>query len=157
MVELCFDVPDYGEAVRITTADLRRCLSNIERFLEENSYLLPSTYQYQLERFPIPGVPVGGFESGGMSGIRLPNDPDHYYFIQGGDELTLEKIALDVNGRGVIVEKRDLRHASELITENCGKISFRRRKKNSELRQGLLKMIEFTNDVDTPDVIKIVG
>src|SRR5687767_5071866 len=73
-VAVCFNVPELGESVRIKTAALKQSALEIDRFLADNAQLLPATYQFKLERFPVPGVLAGGFDTGGISGLRLPND-----------------------------------------------------------------------------------
>src|SRR5262245_11438969 len=83
-VGLCFDVAELGEPVRITTSALKESALAIDRFLVTNARVLPATYQFKLERFPVPGVPAGGFRTGGISGLRLPNDLDHFYWIEAG-------------------------------------------------------------------------
>ena len=74
----------------IATPSLRRSASAIDEFLAANAHVLPATYQFKLERFPVAGVPQGSFGSGGSSGFRLPGDADHWYMIKAGlNECTL--------------------------------------------------------------------
>ena len=68
----------------IATPSLRRLASAIDQFLAANAHVLPATYQFKLERFPVAGVPPGGFGSDGFSGFRLPGDADHWYMIKAG-------------------------------------------------------------------------
>ena len=68
----------------IATPSLRRSASAIDQFLAANAHVLPATYQFKLERFPVAGVPQGSFGSGGSSGFRLPGDADHWYMIKAG-------------------------------------------------------------------------
>jgi hypothetical protein len=68
----------------IATPSLRRSASAIDQFLAANALVLPATYQFKLERFPVAGVPPGGFGSDGFSGFRLPGDADHWYMIKAG-------------------------------------------------------------------------
>jgi hypothetical protein len=62
-VGVCFDVPELGVQIRIKTAALKEAALSIDRFLAGNSKLLPETYQYKLERDPVPGVPAGDFNT----------------------------------------------------------------------------------------------
>jgi hypothetical protein len=157
-VEVCFDVQEPGEAVRIKTAALKESAAAIDRFLADNAHLLPATYQFKLERFPVPGVPVGGFDTGGISGLRLPGDQDHFYWIQAGlNECVLKKMAVGLDGRGVIVEERDLRGESELLTESAGKVQFRRRAAKTTLRRALREIAAFADGVAAMEMTKIVG
>jgi hypothetical protein len=157
-IDTCFDVVEFGAPIRIRRLALRDAASTIDRFLADSSHLLPATYQFKLERFQVPGVPVGGFSTGGMAGLRLPNDPDHFYSIHAGlNELVLRKMAVGADGKGVIVEERDMRNESELITESAGKIQFRRRVAKSTLRRVLREIAAFAEAVVSEEVTKTVG
>ena len=157
-VGVCFDVPELGESVQIKTAVLKQPALDIDRFLADNAQLLPATYQFKLERFPVPGVPAGGFDTGGISGLRLPNDPDHFYWIQAGlNELRLKKMAVGPDGKGVIVEDRDMRNETELLTESAGKVQFRRRAAKTTLRRALREIAAFADSVRSDELTKVVG
>jgi hypothetical protein len=157
-IAVVFDVLELGLAVEIETAALKESSLAIERFLGEHSQLLPATYQYKMERFPVPGVPAGGFDTGGFSGLQLPGDPHHFYSINAGlDKCVLEKMAIGSDGRGVIVEKRDLRGETELITENAGRILIRRRAAKSTLRRALREIATFAGGVASAKLMKIIG
>lgn len=157
-VGICFDVPELGESVRIKTAALKQSAVEIDHFLADNAQILPATYQFKLERFPVPGVPAGGFDTGGISGLRLPNDPDHYYGIRAGlNKLQLRKMAVGPDGKGVIVEERDMRNETELLTESAGKVQFRRRAAKTTLRRALRDIAAFADRVVSEEVTKVVG
>jgi hypothetical protein len=157
-VGTCFDVPELGRSVQIGTAALKDAALAVDRFLSENAHLLPASYQFRLERFPVPGMPAGEFDTGGFSGLRLPNDPDHVYSIQAGlNELVLKKTARGADGWGVTVEVRDLRGESELVTENAGRVQFRRRAAKTTLRRALREIAAFADCVVSEKLTKVVG
>jgi hypothetical protein len=157
-VGVCFDVAELGEAVQISTAALKKCAFEIDRFVSKNSQFLPATYQFKLERFPVPGVPAGGFETGGISGLRLPNDQDHFYMIHAGlNELRLTKMAEGPDGKGVIVEDRDIRNEASLLTESAGLVRFRRRAAKTTLRLALREISKFAENVASPKLMKMVS
>ena len=157
-IAICFDVPNFGEPVRIQTAALREAAHFLDSFLAENTHLLPATYQFKLERFPVPGVPPGGFETGGISGLRLPGDTVHFYAITSGlNVCELQKMGIAADGNGAILEKRDLRAHTELMTENAGLVKFRRRAAKPTLRRALREIAAFTDSVTCVELTKIVG
>jgi hypothetical protein len=157
-VAVCFDVGELGEPVQIKTAALKQSALDIDRFLADNAQLLPATYQFKLERFPVAGVPVGGFDTGGISGLRVPNEPDHRYWIDAGlNKLVVTKIAIGADGKGVIEEKRDMRNETELITDDAGKVQFRRRAAKTTLRRALRDIAAFADRAASEEVTKIVG
>jgi hypothetical protein len=157
-VRVCFDVPELGEPVRVKTAVLKHAASDIDHFLADNAELLPATYEFKLERFPVPGVSAGEFGTGGISGLRLPNDPDHFYWIQAGlNELRLKKMAVGPDGKGVIVDDRDMRNETELLTESAGKVQFRRRAAKTTLRLAVQEIAAFANRVLSDELTKAVG
>jgi hypothetical protein len=156
-IDVCFYVQELGEPVRIRTAALTESIMTIDRFLAKNAQLLPATYEYKLERIQ-DGTPMRGFNGGGFTGLRLSNDPDHVYWINTGlNECTLTKIKKGPDGKGVIVEKRDLRGESELLTESHGKVQFRRRAAKTTLRLALREIAAFTARVNSTELTKIVG
>jgi hypothetical protein len=157
-VAVCFDTPDFGAPVRIKTVALKQSTLALDRFLGDNAQLLPATYQFKLERFPVPGVPAGDFDTGGISGLQLPGDPDHFYRLSAGlNECVLKKMGCGSDGRGVIVEERDLRGCTELPTENAGIIQIRRRAAKTTLRRALRDIAAFAERVSSPELTKIVG
>jgi len=157
-VEVCFDVPEFGEPVRVATAALKEGALTMERFLGENAHLLPATYQFTVGRFMLGGTLPGEFHTGGMSGLRMPNDPDHVYTILAGlNELALEKMAVGKDGLGVVVELRDLRGETELLTENAGTLRFRRRASKTTLRRALRDIAAFADGVTAGELMKTVG
>lgn len=156
-IDICFGVEDFGEPVRIRRGALKESASAIDRFLAANADLLPATYQFKLERHPVEGVPPGGFSSGGLGGIRLPNDADHVYSLWSGlNKLTLKKTAIGLDGNGEDVEERDLRGETEIVTESCGTIRFRRRAERTTLRRALRDIAVFAEDVTARRVAKTI-
>jgi hypothetical protein len=157
-IGICFDVPAFGEPVRIKTEALREAARSLDSFLAENAHLLPAMYQFKLERFPVPGVPPGGFETGGISGLRLPGDTVHFYAITSGlNVCELQKMGIGADGNGAILEKRDLRAQTELMTENAGLVKFRRRAAKTSLRRSLREIAAFADTVTCMELMKIVG
>lgn len=157
-IDICFEVPELGTPVRIKAADLRESARMIDRYLSENVNLLPATYQFKLERFPVPGVPTGGFDTGGISALRLPDDPHHFYTLWSGlNKCKLDKIAMGADGTGKIVEERDLRGETVLITENAGKVTLRRRAAKTTLRLALREIVAFADRIGSVELTKVVG
>lgn len=157
-VALCFDVQELGDAVRIKTVAPKQSALDIDRFLADNAQLLPATYEFKLERFPVSGVPAGGFDTGGISGLRVPNEPNHRYWIEAGlNKLLVTKVAISADGKGIIVEERDMRTETELVTEDAVKVQFRRRAVKTTLRQALREIAPFADRVASEEVTKTVG
>jgi hypothetical protein len=135
--ELLFIVPALGAEVQIKTIELRAAADRLQAFFTENSQLLPYTYQFKCERPPDPRM-TPGFSTGGMSGLRLSGDNEHYYFIRAGlNECSLEKMGIGPDRRGFTVDHRDLRGERELQTENLGKITIRRSRAKSDLAKAI--------------------
>jgi hypothetical protein len=157
-IGLLFEVPELGAVVNVPTDELRAAADRLEAFFSSHSDLLPYTYQFSCERTGDPYIVPGGFSTGGMSGLRLPGDDVHYYFIRAGfDECSLEKSRAGPDGRGVNVDRRDLRGERELLTENMGKIRIRRRRARTELRQAVAEIKQFLRDITSPGIAKSVG
>jgi hypothetical protein len=157
-VAVCFDVQELGDPVRVKTTALTHSALDMDRFLADNAQLLPATYQFKLERIPVPGMMVGGFDTGGISGLLVPNEPEHRYWIDAGlNKLIVTKVAVGADGRSVVVEKRDMRNETELITEDAGKVQFRRRAAKTTLRRALRDIAAFTDRVASEEVTKTVG
>lgn len=122
--------------------DLLENLDSIDDFLSTQGHLLPPTYLFKREyllvrdgsRYPIDE----DFVDGRMSGIELPDDTAHRYSIDAGvDSCSLTKIAIDPDGRGRFVERRDLRGEQELVTLNCGRIQICNRSDHAGIRAGV--------------------
>ena len=157
-VAVCFDIPELGESVRISKLALKHAAYAIDSFLADNAQMLPATYQFKLERLPGPGSSADHFTTGGTSGLRLPNDPDHVYWIHAGlNELLLGKMAIGADGKGSVVEERDMRNETELMTESAGKVQFRRRAAKTTLRRALKHIAAFADKVVSEELTKMVG
>jgi hypothetical protein len=156
-IGVCFYVQELGESVRIKTIALKESAVAIDQFLAKNAQLLPATYEYKLGHI-MDGTPMRFFNGGGFSGLRLPGDPDHWYSIRTGlNECTLTKMKKGPDGKGVLVEKRDLRGETELLTENFGKVQFRRRAAKTTLRLALREIAAFAERIDSAELTKTVG
>ena len=126
------DVRQLGEETVLPLLRLRAALDQIDNYVRDHSDLLPYTYEFKCDYIPV-GPPEEGkiwemdhFSSGGQSGFRLPGDELHCYCIWAGfDECRLEKMAIGPDGRGKIVEVRDIRGESEIQTANCGLVQIR--------------------------------
>jgi len=154
--ELLFVVPALGAEVSIPTTELRAATARVEAFLAEDSDLLPHTYQFKYDRPPDPQM-AAGFHTGGMSGLRLSGDDEHYYAIHAGlNECYLQKWEVSADGHGVLLERRDLRDVRELQTQNLGKITIRRIRTKARLRQIVAEIRKFLQNVTAPNVSKIV-
>jgi hypothetical protein len=157
-IGICFGISELGQSVRIKTAVLKQSALEIDRFLADNTHLLPATHQFKLERFPVSGVPSGGFVTGGISGLRLPDDIDHVYWIDAGlNRLVMTKVAVGFDGKGIIVEARDMRNEIELITADAGRVQFRRRAVKTTLRRALRKIAAFADRIGSEEVTKTIG
>jgi hypothetical protein len=70
----------------------------------------------------------------------------------------LTKFGISPDGkRGVIVETRDLRGEMELLTENAGRVQFRRRAAKTTLRRALRDIAAFAERAASDAVTKIIG
>jgi len=133
-VDALFDVPELGTKIVVSVDQLRKSATRLSEFIVQRNELLPYTYQFKCERSIHPSVPAGGFSTGGMSGIRLPEDRFHVYSIRAGfDECYLRKMAIGTDGRGIEIEKLDLRGTTRLATETLGTIAIRRTRKRTDL------------------------
>ena len=112
--ETVFMVPDLGEDVVESVENLREAAAKLTEFIDNHADVLPYTYAYRCERIPgYPGVAVG-YSSGGLSGIRLPGDADHFYFLRAGlDECSLERWGVSADGKGFPIDRQDLRQQEQ--------------------------------------------
>ncbi|MHC5539337.1 hypothetical protein ACYOEI_14055 [Singulisphaera rosea] len=141
------DQAEMGDDETFTAVALLGAIESIDDFLVSQSRLLPVTYVFKREylllngsRFPIDD----DFSTGAMSGIEFPGDTEHRYSIRAGvEECHLSKIAIDPDGRGRIVEQRDLRSEEEIETTTCGRIQIRKRNDQGGLRGVLAQIREF--------------
>ena len=160
-VAACFDLPDFGERAVIPLAVLRASVEQIDALLRDRPELLPHTYQMKVEYMQVGDrrVPFGNrFDTGCRSGFRLPGDEQHWYAICAGtDECRLEKWAALPDGTGTLVEQRDLRGETELLTANAGVVRFRKRRAKTSLRKALQEVGQFLAEARGPDVTKVLG
>lgn len=153
------DVPDFGDEVLIPLADLRDAIKQIDEQLRDQPELLPYTYQIAYEMYFDNHQTIKfGFSTGGLSGIRLLGDEDHWCYIRAGlTECRLQRMELQTDGTVKIVEERNLRGLRELRTVNFGGIRIRKRRAKSSLRKGLAAIQDFlTKQPEGYVVIKIV-
>lgn len=157
----CFEVANLGEPVVVALAALCSSIEQIDTLLKDRPDLLPLTYQFKPEYLQCGTNRLDikfDFGTGGQSGIQLPGDEEHSYSIWAGlNELRLEKLLFPPGEWGKVVDVRDLRGESELMTSNCGLIRFRKRRAKSGLRRGLKEMGEFLSGIRATKVTKILG
>lgn len=156
----CFEVANLGEPVVVARNSLCRAIEEIDALLKDRPDLLPFTYQYKPEYLQCGTNRLNiefDFDTGG-SGIQMPGDEEGRYMIWAGlNELLLKKFLSPPDGLGTVVEVRDLRGESELMTLNCGLIRFRKLRAKSSLRRGLKGMREFLSGIRADEVTKVVG
>jgi hypothetical protein len=153
------DVPELGAEVCVPLSDLNSAIEQIDGLLRDQPDLLPYTYQTAHEMSFNDGQTVRfGFSTGGIGGIRLPGDEDHWYFIRAGlNECRLEKMGMQPDGTVRVVEERDLRGERELQTANFGRIQIRRRRAKSTLRKGVAEIRGFlAKQPEGAEVSKVV-
>jgi hypothetical protein len=156
-VDALFTVAELGDEVSVSTSVLRTAVEKVLVFLAENKKVLPYTYQFKLEIPPDPRMGTG-FGTGGMSGIRMTGDEEHYYYIKAGLNICrLEKLGIGPDGRGIVVEKRDIRDEKELSTSNLGRIQIRRTRAKADLVKELPEIQRFLQQVTSAEVIKSVN
>jgi len=149
-------VAALGDVVHIPTKSLQDAASRVLAFVAANKHLLPYTYQYKTEIPPDPRM-TPGFNTGGLSGIRLPGDSDHHYLIKAGlNVCRLEKSGVGPDGRGVKISERDLRGERKLLTENRGVITIRRTRAKTDLLKALAEIEKFLNGVDVLEITKTI-
>lgn len=144
------DVPGFGEEEVVPLDELKDAIGRLDGYLRDHADLLPHTYEFRCE-YILAGperYEGGGFSTGGMSGLQLPEDGDHRYAIRAGlDECRLDRMALLPDGTGRVVETRDLRGEEGFETVNCGRVRIRKRRAKSSLRAGLAKIREFLDSL----------
>jgi hypothetical protein len=163
-VQIMSGVPELGAEAIIPLGQLRAAANEIDDFLRDRADLLPYTYEFKCEYIPV-GPPEAcqywecdRFGTGGQGGFRLPGDELHFYCLWAGlNECRLEKMAVGADGRGKVVEVRDMRGEREFQTANCGRVQIRKRRAKWSLRKGLAEIRKFLSTVDGPEVIKIVS
>jgi hypothetical protein len=96
------------------------------------------------------------FRTGGLYGLRLPDD-EHWCAIEAGfDKCRLEKRAVRPDGTGTLVEERDLRGQPELQSANCGLIQFRNYRAGTGLKQSLATICDFLDSVEVPEITRMI-
>jgi hypothetical protein len=152
---------ELGETVSVPLNGLRAAIAQVIGLLSSQGNLLPFTYTFKAEylllngqRFPFDDE----FVTGMRSGLELPGDPGHRYAIHAGlDECWLTKLAVGPDGRGRVVERRDLRSDQEIHTVTCGRIRIQKRRDHAGLRAEFAKISEFLESLAGPEVTRIVG
>lgn len=92
-----------------------------------------------------------------MGGLRLPNDPDHWYTIRAGlNECQLEQLAVGPDGKGVFKGSRDIRNEKSFETTNMGTFLIRSRAAKSEIRPMLRDILAFVENAEQPEIIKTI-
>lgn len=85
---------------------------------------------YWIIATPMPGIIPPGSCSG-AGGILINGE---YHYLSGGVETcTLERLRIDENGRGTVVETTDVRNVSKIQTDNFGQIKIQKRRKPGRL------------------------
>ena len=153
---MLIDVPDTEESVPVKVPALNSAVLQIQSIMRSNKELLPCTYQFARELHPSP-LNCGVYSTGGNSGIRVVGDDVHYYSLHAGfDECVLTKMAVK-RGRGVVVETKDIRGTTELMTSNMGKISIRKSRARTDVTKLLKDLVAFLETVDQKTIQKTFG
>jgi hypothetical protein len=143
-IDTLFNVPDFGQPVAVVAEELVEAAGAVLQLLRDRPDLQPATYQMRMEHFPNSAQPDGEWQGGAVSGLRLPGDADHFYFIRvGPDRCELEKMAVGPDGRGVIVGREDMRGRDHVQTETVGRVDLRRRPSGASLRKKLAELQAF--------------
>lgn len=154
------DVADFGAEVLVPLDALRVAIGRVDGLLRDRPGLLPRTYEFKCEYVAVGDARIEGFDfsTGGHCGFRLPGDDEHCYAIRAGvDECRLEQMAVQPDGTGKVVARRDLRGESELPTANCGRVQIRERPTPSGLRAGLARIGTFLRSLpEGAEVTKVV-
>ena len=150
-VALLCDVPDLGATVEVVGADLLRACEILLRVMEANAKVMPHTYQFSRE----PHIKM--FSTGGTSGLRFPGDHKYFYFLHAGfNECILQRWGVK-RGLGVMLETRDIRDLSELVTSNMGTIRIRKTRAKTDLKRMLVELKAFLSVLDVPMITKCFG
>ena len=156
-IEILFEVGELGEKSFVAVDDLRRAANRLSEFFNTESDKMPFTYQFKCEQSLNANLPPGGYGTGGMSGIRLPNDRDHFYSIHAGfNQCELKKIAIGEDGRGILVETIDLRNTKEIKTDTVGAIKIKRSRKRTDLSDAVARIRAFLNTVSDEKIVKSI-
>jgi hypothetical protein len=150
-VALLCDVPDMDTTLYVVRAELLTACAHLLRVIQENTKSLPHTYQFSRE----PHIKM--FSTGGKSGLQFPGDDKYFYSVQAGfNECTLERWGVK-RGLGVMLETRDIRDLSELVTSNMGTIRIRKTRAKTDVKRMLVDLVVFLNELDAQEITKCMG
>ena len=113
--------------------------------VEEDLTLLSYRYGFRIESPEArmrDGIEMMG-GSGGMSGIRMNGDSFHYTIRANIAECRLDRLGVDGQGRGVVVETTDIRSLKRLETDSLGPVVISRRKLKTSLPDTLRGVARF--------------
>lgn len=153
---------EMGVEEEFAVNDLLEDIDRIDDFLSNRPDLLPETYTYKPEyllsrdgsRYPIDQ----DFVTGSMSGLELPGDPAHRYSMHAGvGSCSLTKIAIGPDGRGKVVERRDLRGEPYIETITCGRIEICKRTDHAGLLWELARIREFLASLAGSTVTRMIS
>jgi hypothetical protein len=156
-VSILLDVPDAEDTVVEKVADLRSAVDVLTQVLRERKELLPATYEAAKSEHPMP-FNAGVFSTGATGGIRLIGDDTHVYVLHTGfDKCLLERMVIRADGTGLVVERRDIRGETELLTQNWGRISIREVRARTDATRLLGGLRKFLKTLDSEEVEKSYG
>jgi hypothetical protein len=116
----------------------------IVREVKRDFELLLYAYAFSASSVDAKGNRIETSGSGSLSGLRLENDPDHYYQIESGVGICdLRRWGVDVNGQGMLLETVDIRTMKKLETTNFGVATFKKRKIKSTLLDSFSALEDF--------------
>jgi hypothetical protein len=153
-IDMVFGATDFGHPSQVRRPDLLRAIDNTLKRMEEEAEYLPYTYLYKIDE----GICADERPATGMtSGIRMNDDPYYYAIDSGLGYCYLEKMAVDENGKGCVVDKIDIHDLRSIKTDNCGEIKIFRAKKKITLARYLQGLREFLSNQEEEIVQKTLG
>jgi hypothetical protein len=152
-IEILTGVEDFGEPRAEKRAELLRAVQVVSETLANESDAIPYTYGYSF----VGGMFDGDSGSGGTGGIQIGGDGFFYYIEGGVGQCVLEKHGIGPDGKGVVIERKDVRHLKSLKTDNLGEIKIWRKKKANRLEKSLTELKKFLLRNPDETITKILG
>lgn len=145
-MNVLFDVPDFGELCQRRCEDYRRAIAIAKEKLRESAITTYSLYSLE------PGTSEWSSESG-IGGIRINGE---IYALNAGVERCILKQYVLRGGKLESGPLKDMRNEKSLMTDNCGEIKIRKRKRPAALTKMLNEVDKFLADISPDSQLSIM-
>jgi hypothetical protein len=152
-VDAIAGVDDFGEPRIVGRLDLLHAVEVMLGRMESETDLIPYVYGHTIRE----GLAAGVSGTGTIGGIRIGGDGFSYALIGGLGRCILEKWGAGPDGKGILIEKRDIRQEKSIKSDNYGTIEITRKKKSTSLKKALVELKEFLTRHQEETVTKILG